>query len=211
MEYKKKTQKTAGIALIIVLLTSVLGGCSNSQISMTNESKTRVFASASYATASMSEILKHSSVVVRGIVEGKGTSFEKDFLESGDNACPLIYTPVTIKVSEWIVGGKGGETVIYNEQGGETATKFMESTGFMTLKDGEEVIIVLDENGLACMPYVIFPIAGDETVKVMNFLFPDLYKIKKGDYKPVAMTVDQFITATKKAASEKGLSKTMTT
>ncbi len=201
MSCKKNIRKTVWTTLILFLFTSFLGGCSDSPTSATTASKTRVDVIVNYITPSMSEILEHSSIVVRGIVIGKGKSFEKDFFESGDKASPLIYTPVTLKVSQWIVGKKGGDTVIYNEQGGETATKFMESTEFIPLKDGEEVIIVLDENGLACIPCVIFPIAGDETVKVMNFLFPDLYKVKtQSDYKSVTMSVDQFITSIKNAA-----------
>jgi len=192
MTYKKNDHKSIFIICAIFLLTSLLGGCSSNQVNTADKPKTRIHSDAMYATLNMTDILKHSSIVARGIVVGKGKSFEKDYFESGDKAYPLIYTPVTIKVSEWIIGKNVGDTIIYNEEGGETATKIMESDVFIKLKDAEEVIIILDNNGLAGVPYIIFPIESGETVKVMNFLFPDLYKTEtKSDFKPVTMTVDK--------------------
>ena len=182
MTYKKNDHKSIFIICAIFLLTSLLGGCSGTQVNTTNESKTRIHVAASYVASSMTDILKHYSTVARGIVVGKGKAFEKDYYESGDNAYPVIYTPVTIKVSEWITGDKGGDTIVYNEQGGETATKIMASDEFSTLKEAQEVIIILDKNGLAG-PFNIFPIESGETVKAMNFLFPDLYKTEtKSDF-----------------------------
>jgi len=202
MKYKKYAHKSILMIFVIFLFTSLLGGCSSSQVNTTNESKTRIYRDIIYVESSMTDILKHPLIVIRGTVVGRGKSFERDYYESGDNASPLIYTPVIIEVHEWIIGKKGSDTIIYNEEGGETATKIMESYEFGTLKDAEEVIIILDKNGLASVPYFIFPIESGETVKVRNFLFPDLYKDAiKNDYKPVTMTVDKLISLIKSAAA----------
>jgi len=193
------------VPFVLVLLILTMTGCNaasdhTNNPSIQEQSRIKlepVLESALYPALDLKQILAKSPRIIRGTVIARGESFEKSFGDS-DRPIDMIYTPVTLRVNQWIYGESSGDTIVYDEVGGETATKTMDSNS-TKLNLADQVVIFLNADGYLMLPYNIYPVGVDQTIRIPAFICPDM-KSSADAEGLVRLSVDDFMVQVEKTS-----------
>lgn len=156
----------------------ILSGCSSNETN--RNSKIVTTGSGSYPEFTLSQLVNQSAAIVRGEVVSRGVPFEKVIDSQSAEKLILVYTPITIKVKEWIKGDNAQDEIVFNEPGGETNDRVMIVEDYK-LQVSDEVIIFLNPVGVSWGEQGVYHVLKDRTIGVCAHLVPDLAEENKAN------------------------------
>ena len=121
----------------------------------------------------MEEAVEAATMIVHGIVNTKSdTKYYDVETPEGEKISKIYYREVEIQVLECIKGDPDAETVIYEEEGGETEYTIYICTDIHELQKGEEILIFLNETNKLIAPLALFIVDENQQIQVGSYILP---------------------------------------
>ncbi len=164
-----KMKKTATV--LFLLLIVMLAGCS--QKSEETVEKTIIKTTGMWRRYNLEEAVEAATTIVHGIVNTKSdTKYYDVETPEGEKISKIYYREVEIQVLDCIKGDPDAETVIYEEEGGETEDTIYICTDIHELQKGEEILIFLNETNKLIAPLALFIVDENQQIQVGSYILP---------------------------------------
>ncbi len=164
-----ENEKTATV--LFLLLIVMLAGCS--QKSEETVEKTIIKTTGMWRRYNLEEAVEAATTIVHGIVNTKSdTKYYDVETPEGEKISKIYYREVEIQVLDCIKGDPDAETVIYEEEGGETEDTIYICTDIHELQKGEEILIFLNETNKLIAPLALFIVDENQQIQVGSYILP---------------------------------------
>ena len=164
-----KITKTKAFIFLFVML--VLAGCS--QKPKEPVEKITHMTTGMWRAYNLEEAVEEAATIVYGVVNTKSdTKYYDVETPEGEKVSKIYYREVEIQVLDCIKGDPDAETVIYEEEGGETEDTIYICTDVHELQEGEEILIFLNETNKLISPEVLFTVDENQQIRVGSDVFP---------------------------------------
>ena len=148
-----ENEKNSNSTFLLLIVT--LAGCS--QKSEETVEKTIIKTTGMWRRYNLEEAVEAATTIVHGIVNTKSdTKYYDVETPEGEKISKIYYREVEIQVLDCIKGDPDAETVIYEEEGGETEDTIYICTDIHELQKGEEILIFLNETNKLIAPLALF-------------------------------------------------------
>lgn len=169
----KKGRLLYNILIILAIFIFLLGLVGCSQKPKEPVEKTTITTSGLWPRYNLEKAVEKAATIVHGVVNTKGdTKYYDVETPEGEKVSKIYYREVEIQVLDCIKGDPDAETVIYEEEGGETEDIIYICTDISELQEGEEILIFLNETNKLLSPSVLFTVDENQQIRVGRGVFP---------------------------------------
>lgn len=159
-------EKILKVIIIFIFCMSIFIGCQKES----GSEKNIVEQSALHPAYTVETIVEASTLIVHGKVLNQGESFIYSAETNTGDTIDLVFTPMTIEVMDCLKGS-AGETIVYNQRGGETETAIYQVDDGGEVEVGEEVVLFLNEVNVTWGEQGVYRIQDGNTM-IENRMLP---------------------------------------